>query len=468
MDISLQPISNNHGNLRILLQKQDINPEVSKELERIRKNAKIKGFRQGAVPSSMIQKLYGEGIRAEVLNKIVNNAVTEYQKEHELRFLGDLIPMNEPLADTDLLREEIEFVYEVGITPKINLDQFIASHSLKRYDIGFSSENIDAEVTSFIQHFSELQVIEDSIQEGDLILLKVKEVEDQKAGAEALESEFSVYLDENLHEDMRKLVAGKKTGEQFRFNIQHVEKNQNDNIVKKYFLHITDEQVGYSDMFDGEIIKVSRKVKPDLDKALFEKAFGPDTTVQNETDLREKLSDELKNFYIGESEKFLEYQVSELIKNDKTLAYPDDFLRKWLSTSFEEWQSKSSHDFEHDLIHFKEGLNWELYRSSIAATGEVQVKADDLRQIIINKYKAQIPGLQFTDEQWNQVAMNVLKDREKSNEFYHEALNARCIQWLQEKMTKEDVSISLDDFRSMIRDINQKAQAHQHEHHHHH
>ncbi|MFN8331691.1 MAG: trigger factor [Saprospiraceae bacterium] len=235
MDISLQPISNNHGNLRILLQKQDINPEVSKELERIRKNAKIKGFRQGAVPSSMIQKLYGEGIRAEVLNKIVNNAVTEYQKEHELRFLGDLIPMNEPLADTDLLREEIEFVYEVGITPKINLDQFIASHSLKRYDIGFSSENIDAEVTSFIQHFSELQVIEDSIQEGDLILLKVKEVEDQKAGAEALESEFSVYLDENLHEDMRKLVAGKKTGEQFRFNIQHVEKNQNDNIVKSIF-----------------------------------------------------------------------------------------------------------------------------------------------------------------------------------------------------------------------------------------
>lgn len=92
--------------------------------------------------------------------------------------------MNPSQIQTSFI-EEIEFVYEVGITPKINLDQFIASHSLKRYDIGFSSENIDAEVTSFIQHFSELQVIEDSIQEGDLILLKVKEVEDQKAGAEA-------------------------------------------------------------------------------------------------------------------------------------------------------------------------------------------------------------------------------------------------------------------------------------------
>ncbi|MBK8641992.1 MAG: trigger factor family protein [Saprospiraceae bacterium] len=83
----------------------------------MRKTAHIKGFRHGAVPESVVKKLYGPGIEAEVLNKMVNELIEKYQKENNTQFLGDLLPLPELSSPADGTVTNHEFFFEVGIAP---------------------------------------------------------------------------------------------------------------------------------------------------------------------------------------------------------------------------------------------------------------------------------------------------------------------------------------------------------------
>lgn len=69
MNTRFEPISEQHGYLNITLDQVDYMPQFNEELKKIRKNASIKGFRQGAAPEGMLRKLYGDGIKADLLQK---------------------------------------------------------------------------------------------------------------------------------------------------------------------------------------------------------------------------------------------------------------------------------------------------------------------------------------------------------------------------------------------------------------
>ena len=54
----------------------DYQEAVQKELIQIRKKANIPGFRPGMAPKSMLQKMYGKSILAEVINRLSAKAST--------------------------------------------------------------------------------------------------------------------------------------------------------------------------------------------------------------------------------------------------------------------------------------------------------------------------------------------------------------------------------------------------------
>ncbi|MEP7196832.1 MAG: trigger factor family protein [Saprospiraceae bacterium] len=467
MQVSLQNTSPNQGNLVIALNQSDIKPEFQKELEKIRKNAKIKGFRPGAVPISMIQKLYGDGIKAEILNKLINKAVSDYQQENKLSFLGDLLPKNDSISEPDIESEKFEFSYEVGIAPILNLDSFIANTHLTNYLINCSEENIDAELEAFLNHFSDYKQVEEAIIPNDLVELKVKELESGEEKLDGIQSEFSVLIDDNVKDEIKSKLLSSNFGDKFNINIHQVENNQDDKTTRKYFLKLEDSDIRqYNDEFSAEIIKISRKVKGVPGEELYKKAFGPETEVNSEESLRSQLRKDIGEFYKIEADRFMDVELSKKISSFDELKYPDAFLKNWLSSAFEEWKAKSSADFDHDLIHFKEGLNWQLFKKTILEKVELKVELEDIKHLIVSKYQAQIPGLNFTDEQWSQVAMNVLKDKEKAQEFYTQAQNSKMLFWLKEQVNKVETAINLDDFREKVKELN-KHEHHDHSHDHH-
>ncbi len=469
MNISLNTTAVNHGKLSVFLKKEDFHPQINQEIDKIKKNAKIKGFRQGSVPTSMIQKLYGDDIKLDVVNKIINKAITDYQQDNNISFLGDLLPVSEPMNLDSLNKEEIEFTYEVGIAPQVDLEQFISENTLTQYVVKISDQNANEEFDAFIRHFSELKEVDSAIESGDMIKMKILELENGQIKENGVESEFSIIYDELLHDDLKNKLTDAKKSDRFNIEIDKIEKNTDEKTIRRYFLKLNEDdnrEVGNN--FQAEIISISRKATPEINQDLFQKAYGPETEINSEEALREKLRQDVTDYYKGEADKMMLHEVSRLITHCKSLHYPDQFLKNWLGSTFDEWKQKSEEDFNHDLYHFKEGLNWQLFKRKITSTANLKVELNDVINIIISKYKAQIPGLNLPDEQWNQIALKALQEKEKAEEFYNEAVSGKMLEWLKDQLNKQEVEISVDDFKEKVKDLNRRAQEHHHDHDHEH
>ena len=81
MNVSLQNIDKVSAELTVKLEKADYQEKVDKELKSLRQKAQIPGFRKGMVPTSLIKKMYGKSVIAEVVNKALQEAVYNYIKE---------------------------------------------------------------------------------------------------------------------------------------------------------------------------------------------------------------------------------------------------------------------------------------------------------------------------------------------------------------------------------------------------
>ncbi len=396
---------------------------------------------------------------------MVNELIEKYQKENNTQFLGDLLPLPELSSPADGTVTNHEFFFEVGIAPEADVAGALSKIQLDKNKIILEDAVVEDELSHLKNQYGTLSEIKGPIVRGDLIELNATELLDGQAKQDGINTSFSLMVDDTLADEVLDELTGKNVEELIRFNIRSVEKNLDEKTIRKYFLKLEDkDDRAFEDMFEGQISKISRKQAAELGPDLYAKAFGPNHTIQSEDDLRSELKKNLSAYYEKECDKIVEIELIKKLNAELNLHFPDDFLKKWLSLSFEEWSKKSKSQFDHDLIHFKEGLSWQMIRNNVIQNQQIQIHYEDLVDAVINQFKSSYPGLNFSDDQWKDIAANTLKDKEKANEFYTNALNDKTFQWLRDHANITEKEISLEDFRSLVKKLNE----HNHEHHEHH
>jgi trigger factor len=97
MKSTLNKIDEVNGTILIELEKADYQDKVDKSLNQFRQRSEIPGFRQGKVPKSVIQKLYGKSVLIDEINKIVTEEVSNFVRDNKLKILGE--PLNDQSED---------------------------------------------------------------------------------------------------------------------------------------------------------------------------------------------------------------------------------------------------------------------------------------------------------------------------------------------------------------------------------
>ena len=460
MNVRIDPIAEQHGFLCISIQPEDYLPKINNELKRIKKSAHIKGFRQGAVPDAMVQKLYGEELKADVLNKLLNQTITDYQKSNDLQFLGDVIET--PLENQSIHNESIEFKFEVGIAPKPEVTKILEGLDLIKYKVTIPEERIDEEVMHLRNRMGESLETDDAIIKEDFIEIEANELEGDQIKEGGWKTQFPVSLGEFTHDNFTNAILGLHKSDTFQFNIKEVEKNITEKEIAKYLLKIPEDQTELivpGDFYQATILKVLRKQAAELTDDLFKKAFGPDTTVTNEAELRQNLRENLESYFDKECDKLLDIELVKKMVKHSGMKFPDQFLVKWLKATYQEWQDKEGHELEHELLHFKEGMCWKILREKILAEQNINVKYEDIAELVIAEIKTQYPAIQLPDESWNELVKRSLANKEKSMHYFVEAQNQKVLDWLKQQMNLIEETVSLEVFREKVKQIN--------EHHHH-
>ncbi len=96
----------------------DIEQEVKKELKKVAKTAKSPGFRPGKVPMSILERSHGPGIRYDVINQKVGQALEESLEKTGLKVAGS--PSLEPKQE-GVPEDTLAFQATFEVYPEITL-----------------------------------------------------------------------------------------------------------------------------------------------------------------------------------------------------------------------------------------------------------------------------------------------------------------------------------------------------------
>jgi len=140
----------------------------------------IKGFRKGKVPRKVLEKRYGDAIRAEAKEQLVSRSFESACREKELAFVGR--PKVDGIGDEPLEPgAEFEFQVHMDVRPTFELGE-LKGIEVKGPDLEVKDEDVDRALADIAERKKSLNAVDEPIGEGDFV--KVDLVFKNQAGDE--------------------------------------------------------------------------------------------------------------------------------------------------------------------------------------------------------------------------------------------------------------------------------------------
>ena len=112
MQVTVEDISSVKKVLHIEIPVEKITSELDKAYNTLKKTAKIKGFRQGKAPRSVLERHHGKDVQADVSSSLIQDSFFNALKEKSLE------PIGNPQLDPPELTSDAPYCYDATIEIK--------------------------------------------------------------------------------------------------------------------------------------------------------------------------------------------------------------------------------------------------------------------------------------------------------------------------------------------------------------
>lgn len=280
-----------------------VRQEYTNTIRRFAESAKIKGFRQGKVPTDIVKRKFNQEIKDSIINNLVPDAVTKKLRTHNLK------PVSSPVM-TELYFEEdqpIKFKAQFEVWPEFELPEY--------KNIKVSRKKISVTVNDVKKSLDDLQkrsvqyipTEERGVIDGDYV---VTEITSQDLGTKkALPKEKVVIL--TGHPENEKVLddnlLGLKVNQKKDFSIHYPKDHKNKKLAGK--------NIAYS----IKALSIKEKKLPAIDDD-FAKELGE---FQNLKELKTQLKKELRASEENVAKRDLRDEVVRSISNKVTFELPE-------------------------------------------------------------------------------------------------------------------------------------------------
>jgi len=246
---------------------EKISELFNKVRRQISKDLEMPGFRPGKVPKSIVDKQYGNMIKAEVADS-VRQRFTSTLLEKEDWILDDNDPEGKMELPVDGDAYSFEMTFSLFETPEPSGTDGIKIE-IPVLDL---EDAVDKTIESFREKMINFETVERSSEEGDLVLLEAS-----PAGKIEETQIFSVRIGESqIGGGFDELVTGSIPGFDFSARMLNDTSDEDKPPVHRF-----------------RVTEVKRPVLPDLDDEFAEKAAG----VKNLQELRKKVEESVRARY---------------------------------------------------------------------------------------------------------------------------------------------------------------------------
>jgi len=149
-------------------------PRVQAELDRaftlVGRQARLPGFRPGKAPRRVLERMFGDDVRREVLGRLVEESFHHAVHEHSLDVVG------QPEIDAGGLvsGQALQYTATVDVRPVIDLTGLPALEA-ERPEVAVGDEDVERVIESLRESVAQLRPIEDRsvVEAGDVVTLNV-------------------------------------------------------------------------------------------------------------------------------------------------------------------------------------------------------------------------------------------------------------------------------------------------------
>ena len=427
----------------LTIEPADYQEEVQKQLKQVRQKAQIPGFRPGMVPLGLVKKMYGKGVLADVLNKLVGENLQKHIEDNKVAILGDPMPNNELTPNIDMDEQDtFTFAFDIAVAPEFDA-KLNGKNKLTEYKIEVTDEMIQRQAESYAARYGEYVEV-DAAKEGDILRGTLTE---QKEGGIVKENAI---LNPQYMQDKKqqKLFAKVKKGDVVTFNPM---KAYGSEVEVSSMLSITKEQAeGLESDFTFEIQSITRHEAAKIDGELFAKVYG-ENAPKDEAEFRARIKAEIEQNMAEDSKyKFGLDAKAAIMKKMEKIAFPEAFLRRWvLATNDKMTEEQLDKDFPQML----EELKWHLAKDQLMKAYNIDIQKED-----VEAYAKEVARMQFMqygmmhveDKYLESFAQDMLKKEDQLRGIVERVAENKIYDALRGVAKIEEKAISHEDFGKLF------------------
>lgn len=199
--------------LTVTIAKKDVAETYENTLKNYVKNAQIPGFRKGHVPANVLERKYGDSIKADTLGTLIDQSFDEiFKEETENRPLPYAQPTMEKAPELDITKD-LTYTVKYDVFPKVEVKDFVGVN-VKEPQVTITDDDLSVELKTIQERNATVTEKKDGVVEKDNIVT-INYVEVGEDGKEITDTKredyvFTVGSGENLYKIDDEVVGMKK------------------------------------------------------------------------------------------------------------------------------------------------------------------------------------------------------------------------------------------------------------------
>ena len=361
MSVSFESKETNRGVLTFTIAQADIQPELSKVFNKVKKDLNVPGFRKGHIPRPIFNQKFGEeALYQDALNNLLPNAYEAAVKEADLEVVA------QPKIDVVSMEKGQDWTLtaEVVTKPEVKLGDYQNLEVAVEASKEVTDEEVDAKLERERNGLAELVIKDEAAQDGDTVVIDFvgsvdgEEFDGGKGDNYSLElgsGQFIPGFEEQL--------VGHKAGETVNVEVTFPEDYQAEDLAGKAAVFVT------------TIHEVKGKEVPELDDEL---AKDLDEEVETLDELKAKYRKELEESKEAAYNDAVEAAAIELaVENAEIVYLPGEMVHEEVHRAMNEFLGNMQ----------RQGISPEMYYQITGTTEEdlhAQHEADADKRVKTN------------------------------------------------------------------------------------
>ena len=199
--------------LTVTIAKKEVEEAYKNTLTAYTKNAQIPGFRKGHVPANVLERKYGDSIKADTIGTLIDQSFDEiFKEETDMRPLPYSQPTMDKAPELDMTKELI-YTVKYDVFPKVEIKNF-SGITVKEPQVEITDADLNDELKAMQERNAMvIDKKDNTVAKDDIVTVDFFEVgEDGKevAGTKRQDFVFTVGTGENLYKIDDEIVGMKK------------------------------------------------------------------------------------------------------------------------------------------------------------------------------------------------------------------------------------------------------------------